>query len=46
MAILFSLLAVVWVVGSALILLGTAKLPKLPDSVKAQPDRDEDDSGW
>jgi len=42
-AFLFIVLAVVLIIGSALILLRTAKTPKIPDSVKAQPYEDEDD---
>jgi hypothetical protein len=42
-ALLFIALAVVLIIGSALILLRTAKIPKIPDNVKAQPYDDEDD---
>lgn len=45
MAVLFIFLAVVLIIGSALILLRTAKQPKLPDSVKVQPYQDDED-GW
>ena len=47
--ILFILLGIVLVGGSALVLLRTAKKPRIPDSVKAQPysdDDDEDRRGW
>jgi NADH:ubiquinone oxidoreductase subunit 3 (subunit A) len=44
-AFLFIVLAVVLIIGTALILLRTAKTPKIPDSVKVQPYEDEDD-GW
>lgn len=46
MAVLFIFLSVVLIIGSALILLGTAKKPKLPGSVKAQPYQDDEGSGW
>ena len=37
------ILAVLFVLGSALVLLRSAKMPKIPDNVKSQP-YDEDDS--
>ncbi|MGR9114486.1 MAG: hypothetical protein ACU85E_01875 [Gammaproteobacteria bacterium] len=46
MAVLFILLAVILIIGSALILLRTAKKPRLPGSVKAKPYQDDEDSGW
>jgi len=36
----------VFVLGSALLLLRSAKIPKIPDHVKAKPYQDEDDDGW
>ncbi len=40
-------LAILIIVGNALMLLRTATKPKIPDSVKPKPYRDEDDeSGW
>ena len=45
----FILIGVVLVGGSTLILLRTAKKPKVPDSVKPKPyseDDNDDDSGW
>ena len=44
-AFLFILLAVLIIGGNAMILLRTAKKPKIPDSVKSLP-RDEEDAGW
>ena len=41
MWILLVLLLLGFIVGSALILLRTAQLPKLPDSLKSQSDHDE-----
>ncbi|MGR9046883.1 MAG: hypothetical protein ACU83N_16500 [Gammaproteobacteria bacterium] len=46
MALLFIFLSVVLIIGSALILLRTAKKPRLPDSVKSQPYQDDEGSGW
>ena len=46
MALFFIFLAVILIIGSALILLRTAKKPKVPDSVKAQPYQDDEGSGW
>ncbi len=40
------ILVVMVVVGNALILLRTAKKPKIPDSFKPKPDEDDDGSGW
>lgn len=45
-ALFFIFLAVILIIGSALILLKTAKSPKVPDSVKSRPYRDNDESGW
>lgn len=36
------ILAILVVAGNALILLRTAKLPRVPSGVKPQPDRDDD----
>ncbi|MEN8259404.1 MAG: hypothetical protein ABFS02_02255 [Pseudomonadota bacterium] len=45
--VLFILIAVVLIGGSAMVLLRTAKKPKIPDSVKPKPyDKDSDSSGW
>ena len=41
-----SVLAVLVVVGNALLLLKTAKKPKLPDSVKPDLYKNDDDGGW
>ncbi|MCX7098199.1 MAG: hypothetical protein NTV43_09895 [Methylococcales bacterium] len=43
MWIILFVVALLFVLGSALILLRTAKLPKIPDTVKPQPYQDEDD---
>jgi len=44
MWIVLFIVAVLFVLGSALILLRSAKTPKVPDNVKAQPyDQDEED---
>ena len=43
--LLFILLAVLVIGGNAMILLRTAKKPKIPDSVRPLP-RDEEDAGW
>lgn len=40
------LLAGVLIVGNLMILLRTAKKPKVPPDVKAQPYEDDDESGW
>jgi len=45
MWILLFILALMFVLGSALILLRSAKKPKIPGHLKAQPYRD-DDSDW
>jgi len=37
------IVAVLFVLGSALILLRSAKMPKIPDSVKSQPYDDKSD---
>ena len=38
--------ALLFVLGSALLLLRSAKSSKVPDHVKPQPYQDEDDGGW
>ncbi|HEY8160187.1 MAG TPA: hypothetical protein VIF10_15940 [Methylobacter sp.] len=44
MWIILFIVAVLFVLGSALILLRSANIPKVPDNVKAQPyDQDEED---
>lgn len=44
MWIVLFIIAVLFVLGSALILLRSAKMPRIPDNVKAQPyDQDEED---
>ena len=47
MWLFFIIFAIIVVVGNAMILLHTAKKPKLPDNVKSQPyEDDDDDSSW
>jgi hypothetical protein len=43
---LLLIVAVVVIVGSALILLRTARKPKLPGSIKPKPYGDDDEGGW
>ncbi len=44
MWIVLFIIALLFVLGMALILLRSAKIPKVPDNVKAQPyDQDEED---
>ena len=46
MWIVLFIVAMMFVLGSALILLKTAKTPKIPDNVKSQPyDEDNSDDG-
>jgi hypothetical protein len=46
MWIVLFIVALLFVLGSALILLKTAKMPKIPDNVKSQPyDEDKSDDG-
>jgi len=45
MWIIVFIVALLFVLGSALLLLRSAKIPKIPDHVKAQPYQDEDDDG-
>lgn len=42
---LFMTLVIVLMVGNALTLLRTAKKPKIPEGVKAQPYKDDKDGG-
>ncbi len=42
MWIILLIMAVMLVLGSALILLRTAKIPKIPDHIKPQPYEDDD----
>jgi flagellar basal body-associated protein FliL len=42
MWIILFIVAVLFVLGSALILLRSAKIPKIPDNVKAQPYEDDE----
>lgn len=39
-------IALSFIIGSALVLLRTAKLPKVPERVKPQPYEDDENSGW
>lgn len=43
MWVVIFLVAVLFVLGSALMLLRSAKMPKIPDSVKAQPYEEEEE---
>jgi len=40
------IVAVLFVLGSALILLRSAKTPKIPDNVKPQPYKDDNSDDW
>jgi hypothetical protein len=47
MWIILFILALLFVLGSALLLLRSAKIPKIPDDVKRQPyQNDDDNEGW
>lgn len=46
MWIVLFILALMFVLGSALLLLRTAKIPKIPDHVKAKPDDEDDSNDW
>jgi hypothetical protein len=46
MWIVLFIIALLFVLGGALILLRSAKIPKIPDKVKPQPYQNDDDSGW
>jgi len=45
MWIIIFIVAVLFVLGSALLLLRSAKMPKIPAQLKSKP-YDDDDSGW
>jgi len=45
MWIIVFVVALLFVLGSALLLLRSAKIPKIPDHIKSQPYQDEDDDG-
>jgi hypothetical protein len=44
MWIVLFIIALLFVLGSALILLRSAKMPKIPDNVKAQPYEEDEDN--
>jgi uncharacterized protein YceK len=46
MFLFFLLLTIVLVVGNAMVLLRTAKKPKVPETVKPKPYAKDDDSSW
>lgn len=46
MWIVLFIVAVLFVLGSALILLRTAKTPKIPDHVKSQPYDENNSDAW
>jgi len=46
MWIVLFIVAVLFVLGSALILLGSAKMPKIPDNVKSQPYDEGNSDDW
>jgi hypothetical protein len=47
MWIILFILALLFVLGSALLLLRSAKIPKIPDDVQPQPYQNDDDyEGW
>ncbi len=46
MWIILFIVALLFVLGSALLLLRSAKIPKIPDQVKPQPYQHDDDSEW
>lgn len=46
MWIVLFIVALLFVLGSALLLLRSARIPKIPDHVKPQPYQDDDDGGW
>jgi hypothetical protein len=46
MWIVLFIIALLFVLGSALLLLRSAKVPKISDKVKPQPYRNDDDNGW
>jgi hypothetical protein len=46
MWIVLFILAVLFVLGSALILLRSAKIPKIPENVKSQPYDEDNSDDW
>jgi hypothetical protein len=46
MWIVLFIVAVMFVLGGALILLRSAKIPKIPDNVKPQPYDEDDSDDW
>ena len=46
MWILLFIVAVMFVLGSALILLRSAKIPKIPNNVKSQPYDEDNSDDW
>jgi hypothetical protein len=46
MWLMFFIIALLFVLGNALILLRTAKTPKVPDSIKPQPYDKDEGSSW
>jgi len=46
MWIVLFIVVVLFVLGSALILLRSAKIPKIPDNVKSQPYDDDNSDDW
>jgi len=46
MWIVLFIVAVLFVLGSALILLRSAKTPKIPDNVKSQPYDEDNSNDW
>ncbi len=46
MWIVVFIVALLFVLGSALILLRSAKMPKIPDHVKPQPYDEDNSEGW
>ncbi|MGJ0485644.1 MAG: hypothetical protein ACR65R_14115 [Methylomicrobium sp.] len=46
MWIILFIIALLFVLGSALLLLRSAKIPKIPDHVKSQPYQNDEDEGW
>ena len=46
MWIVLFIVAVLFVLGGALILLRSAKIPKIPDHVKPQPYNDDNSDDW
>jgi len=46
MWVLLFVVALLFVLGGALILLRSAKMPKIPDTVKSQPYDEDDSDHW